>query len=129
MKKLVCALALSLWLWPACSTEQRAASQEENQRLAEARQEKQMYQDKVEAQLRELDREIDALRAKMGKSLNRKQLDQQMDELERKRAIAHQELDKLKNSSQEAWQDMKAGIDSAVQDLETAYQQAASHFK
>ena len=90
-----------------------------------------MYQDKAEAKLRDLDQQIDTLETKIGKEnkVERKQLDQQMAELERKRDIAHQKLERLETSSQEAWGDMKSGIDAAMDDLEAAYQQAASHFK
>jgi hypothetical protein len=52
-----------------------------------------------------------------------------MADLDKKREAAHLRLEKLKNSSQEAWVDMKLGIDSAMDDLENAYQRAASHFK
>ena len=130
MKRLICVMAMSLMLWPACSTEQNRAGQNVNNAAETARQEKQMYQDKIEAKLRDLDQQIDALKVKIGKQnrVDRKQLQQQMAELDRKRVAAHQELEKLKNSSEEAWQDMKAGIEAAIGDLETAYERAASHF-
>jgi restriction endonuclease S subunit len=90
-----------------------------------------MYQDNIEAKLRDLDQQIDALKVKIGKQkkVDRKQLEQEMAELDRKREAAHQDFEKLKNSSQEAWRDMKVGIEAAMEDLETAYEQAASHFK
>lgn len=131
MKRLLSIIAISLLLWPACSTEQKTASQNEKRETETARQEREEFQGKVEAQLRDLDREIDALRAKMGKpnKVRRKQVEKQMAELERKREAAQEEFEKLQNSSQEAWKDMKVGIDAAMEDLETAYKQAASHFK
>jgi hypothetical protein len=96
-----------------------------------AKEEEQVYQDRVEANLRDLDQQIDALKVKMKKEnkVEHKQLDQQMAELERKRDVAHQKLEKLGTSSQEAWGDMRSGIDAAMDDLEAAYEQAASHFK
>ncbi len=131
MKRLVCIMALSLLLWPGCSTQQDRASQSENNGTEAARQEKQVYQQQVEARLRELDEEIDALKIKMRaqKEVDRKQLEQPMAELDRKRAACHRDLEKLKNSSEDAWRDLKVGIDAAMDDLEAAYEQAASHFR
>ena len=130
MKKLVGALALLLLVLPACTTEQRAASQNENQNRESAQRDREIYQDKVNAQLRDLDQKIDALKVKLeNEKLNRKQINREMDELDRKRAAAQRQMDRLKSSSQDAWQDMKVGIQAAMRDLESAYDQAAAHFK
>lgn len=93
--------------------------------------ERQQYQEKIEAKLRELDREIAALKAetaKQGKDAG-KEVDQQIPELERKYEAARQKYEKLKTASQGAWQDMKVGIDAAVKDLQAAYNRAAEHYK
>ena len=131
MKRLVCIVSTALLLWPACSAEQKTASQKEHKEAEAARHERQMYQDRIEKELRDLDQEIDTLKTKIG-SQNRvdgKQLIQPMAELNRKREAAQKEFENLKNSSQEAWRDMKTGIDAAMADLETAYEQASSHFR
>ncbi len=131
MKWLGYSLFLAILSWPACSTGQKAQTPNQSQEAEAARRDRQQYQEKIEAKLRELDQEIDALKAKTAKQskVARKQLNQQMSELDQKREVAHQEFEKLRNSSQGAWQDMKAGIDAAMDDLETAYERAASHFK
>jgi len=131
MKRLVYVLAMFLWLWPACSGQQKSASLNENKEAEAARQEKQMYQDKIEAKLRDLDQRIAALKVKVEKEkkVDRKEIDQELEELDRKRAILRQELEKLKSSTELASQDMKAGIDAAMEDLEAAYERAAAHFK
>ena len=49
-----------------------------------------------------------------------------MAELDRKGEVAGQQFEKLKNSSQEAWRDMKPGIDAAMRDLEPAYKRTAA---
>ena len=130
MKRLVYIMATALLLWPACSAEQKTASQNENKEAEAARHERLLYQAKIEAKLRDLDREIGTLKTKIGNQnkVARKQLEQQMAELARKREAAQKEFERLKNSSQEAWRDMQAGIDAAMEDLETAYNRAASHF-
>ena len=131
MKRLVCILAMSLVLCPACNTEQNGAKADENTVEETARQEQLMYQNRVEANLRDLDRRIDALKEKIANKskAERRQLAPQMAELERKREVAHQKLDKLKSSSQEAWGDMKVGINAAMIDLESAYEKAAADLK
>lgn len=93
--------------------------------------ERQQYQDKVEAKLRELDGEIAALKAKSAKQRkdSGRDFDQEMARLQQKVKDARQKFAQLKNSSQGAWQDMKEGIDTAVKDLQTAYDRAALHFK
>jgi TolA-binding protein len=131
MKWLSYSLMLAMLCCPACSNVQNAQGPDESQKNEAAKQDRQQYQDQVEAKLRELDREIDELKAKAEKHGKeaQKQYDQQRPELERKRKAAQQEFEKLKNSSREAWQDMKAGIDAAMDNLESAYDKAASHFK
>jgi predicted RNase H-like nuclease (RuvC/YqgF family) len=129
MNRIACVLVMSLLLWPACNTQQNAAS-ETQQRLDVAKQ-KEMYQERVEENLRKLDREIDALKAKMRNEskVDGKALDREMAELEQKREAAHQKFERLKDSSQAAWQDMRAGIDAAMDDLSAAYEKASSHIK
>ena len=81
--------------------------------------------------MRDLDQEIDALKIKV-RVQNRAdgpQIDQQIDQLELKRTELRLRLMKLKESSGEAWKDMKGGIDRALNDLDVAYEQAASHFR
>jgi multidrug resistance efflux pump len=130
MKMLICVAAMSLLLWPACNADLNRASQNENSNAETARQQRLVYQTKIEAKLHYLDREIDELKTEMKQSkLDRNQYDQRMAELERKRELAHEKLEKLQRSSQEAWVDMRAGIDAAMDDLESAYQKAAHHFK
>ncbi len=130
MKKLIGVVAVALLMWPACSNNLNRASQNENNDAETARHQRLAYQAKIEAKLRDFDREVDQLKSKAEQNkADGKQLDQRMAELERKREIAHQKLEKLRTSSQEAWADMKAGIDAAMQDLESAYDKAAADFK
>jgi chromosome segregation ATPase len=95
------------------------------------RQEKQIYLNRVDSNLHDLDRQIDDLQVRITKTskVERKQLNQQMAELERKRAIAHEKLEKLKSSSEEAFGDMKVGFNAAMDNLQAAYEKAAADFK
>jgi hypothetical protein len=132
MTSLLCAVALTvLLLLPACSLEQNRANQNSTNAVESARQQKQIYEAKVDEALRDLDQEIEALKIKVRvqNRSDRPQIDQQIAELERKRAELRARLTRLKESSGEAWKDMKSGIDAAVSDLDVAYEQAVSHFK
>jgi TolA-binding protein len=133
MTSLLCAVALTLLLLlPACSLDQNRASQNPNSSAIEtARQDKRAYEQKIDSALRDLDQEIQGLKIKsrVQNRADRKQLDEQIAALERKRDEARIRLMKLKDSSDEAWRDMKAGIDKALNDLDVAYEQAASHFR
>lgn len=131
MMRLTCILAILLWVAPAGTTQLRAASQNENQKADSAEKQRQVFQAKAQVELRDLDRKIDDLKARLRteKDVDQKQINRQMNDLERKRMAAQRDLVKLENSSQAAWQDMKAGLESAMHDLESAYDQAASHFK
>lgn len=131
MNKVVCVLAMALLFWPACSAEQNRASQKDRGTAESTRQRRQVYQDELQAKLRDLDNEIDALKTRIetDNKINRKDADRQMAELERRRQIAHVRLEKLRTSGDEAWGDMKAGIDAAMDNLDAAYKQATARFK
>jgi predicted P-loop ATPase len=123
-------LATFASLLGAASSAQQATAPHEK-KVNAGTNDRQRYQAKIEAKLRELDREITALKAKAAKQGKEtgKEADQQLPELERKYEIARQKYEKFKESSQGAWQDMKAGIDAAIQDLQAAYDRAAERFK
>ncbi len=114
-------------MWTSCGSQDKASTPNENERVEAASQEKNQYLEEIEARLRELDQEINALKAKAAKQGKevRSQFDQQMAELYQKQEVARKEFEKLKNSSQGAWRDMKPGIDAAMRDLEAAYKRGA----
>jgi flagellar motility protein MotE (MotC chaperone) len=135
MKTLTCLFFAAVMISTACSTQQSAPSAgppaDQNGTAAAASGEKQQYEEKIEAQLKELDREIANLKERAVKQskATRKDLDQSLTELEVKREVLRVKLEKLRNESEAAWKDMKPGIEAAMDDLEAAYRRAASHFK
>ena len=84
MRNLAYLLAVAVLMWTACTTEQSAPSAHKNEAAASASREKLQYQEKAEAQLRELDREIADLKEKAATQGQeaRKELDQTLTELE-----------------------------------------------
>ena len=92
---------------------------------------KREYQEQVEAQLKAYDQKLDQLQAKAGllKEEARASLDEQLESLREKQRAAQEEWEKLAASSGKAWEDMKSGMDRAMDDLAAAYHDAASHFQ
>lgn len=128
MSKLVGVMAIAMLLLPACSLQQNRASTDETEK---ANRERLIYQEKAEAKLRELDRQIESFKEKLKseKSGEHGQPNPDLTDLEQKREIARRKLDQLRTSSREAWADLKVGIDGALDDLDTACKRAASHFQ
>jgi hypothetical protein len=88
------------------------------------------FQKKLEAKLDELDGKIIMLRAK-GRNLEgtaRASWDQKMAELDVKRDAARAKLNKVVDSSAEAWDDVKRGAESAWDDLDQAFRDATKVF-
>jgi len=115
----------------SCSSQPAAPAQRASGESDAAVQQKDQYQEKAEARIRELSRKIDELNAqasKEGKEV-RKRLEPQVAALDRQRAAAQQQLEKLKNTSQQAWRDMKPNLEAAMKNLQDAYERAARDFK
>jgi hypothetical protein len=89
------------------------------------------YQDKIEASLRQLDGKIGDLEvaAKKAKGEARVEKEQAIGEIQQKRAAAARKLEMLKSSSQDAWAEIKVGLDAAIAELEKAYERAKFHFE
>jgi TolA-binding protein len=88
-------------------------------------------QQKLAARLKDLDAEIAKLRDK-GRDLKdqaKADWDVKLADLEAKRAAASAKLAELGNSSAEAWKDIQQGTQSAWDELEKSFQEAAREFK
>ncbi|WP_028302504.1 hypothetical protein [Oceanospirillum beijerinckii] len=91
---------------------------------------KEDYQKKIEAQLHEWKTDIEQLKAKAdaaNSSVN-KELYEQVDELKAKRDKLSSEIDQLKQSSGDAWHDMKSGVELARESLSIAIKSASERF-
>ena len=95
-----------------------------------SQQAKEEFQKKLEARLKDLDAEIAELREK-GSDLSdeaKADWDRKMAALEAKREAAHAKLAEVGESSAEAWKDVQQGAQSAWDELEKAFQDAAREF-
>ena len=91
---------------------------------------KEEFQNKLEAQLDELDAKISKLREK-GRDLKddaKVQWDQKMSDLEKKREAARAKLTEVGQSSADAWEDVQKGAQSAWDELDKAFRDASQEF-
>ena len=92
---------------------------------------KEAYEQKLQAQLDEWSAEIDKLKAKADSAEADAQLEyyKKIEELRLMRETAVNKLTELKDAGGDAWEDLKAGIDSSWDSLGNALKSAASRFK
>ena len=92
---------------------------------------KEIYQKKLQAQLDEWSAEIDKLKAKADRAEADAQLEyyKEIEELRSMQKEARSKLLELKNASDDAWEDLKAGMDSSWNIVGNALKSAASRFK
>jgi TolA-binding protein len=86
---------------------------------------------RMQQRSRELDSEIDELQQKIerqGKKADQK-LKNQLAELEDKRDQLDVKMDQLRQSTGNAWQDMKAGIRRAADELDQGFRSAKENFE
>ena len=85
----------------------------------------------LHAKIDQWDAEIDKLSAKaaMVEAESKEEYYKQIADLKTKRSQIKEKLDKLQHSGEEAWQDLKAGLDLAFETMSEALKSATSRFK
>ncbi|MDI5983371.1 coiled coil domain-containing protein [Halomonas sp. M4R5S39] len=89
------------------------------------------YEQKLQAKLDEWQAEVDRLRAraKGAEADARIEYQEEIDRLEAQRNEARQKLAELQRASDDAWEDVKAGVERAWDSLNEAIKSARSRFK
>jgi uncharacterized coiled-coil DUF342 family protein len=92
---------------------------------------KEVYLQKLRTQLDEWDAEIKKLKASAQKAGAELHIDykEDIEEMRAKRDTALKKLEELTHSGDEAWEDLKEGIEHAWKDLGGAIKSAVSRFK
>jgi uncharacterized coiled-coil DUF342 family protein len=92
---------------------------------------KEAYQKKLQAKLDEWKAEIDKLKAKADGAEADVQLEyyKQIEELKAMQESVKTKITELKEASDDAWEELKVGIDSALKSLSNAIKSAISKFK
>jgi multidrug resistance efflux pump len=90
-----------------------------------------VYEEKIDAQIKEWNAQIDMLKAKADKAKAEAKIDfyKTIDALQHKQEEARAKLKELKAAGDEAWEDVKNGAEKAWAEIKTAYKDAASRFK
>ena len=90
----------------------------------------QEYQKQLKARLEQFDRKLDKLqaRAETIKAESKTKLNETVAALRQKQQTVREKLQALQSASGKAWEDAKAGMTAAMEDLEKAYEQAVSRF-
>lgn len=92
---------------------------------------KEAYQKKLQAELDEWKAEIEQLKAKADKAEAESQLEyyKKIEELRTMQDEARTKLTELEQAGDEAWGDLKAGLDNAWDSLRSAMRSAKERFK
>lgn len=92
---------------------------------------KEAYEQKLQAQLDEWRADIDKLKAKADSADADAQIEyyKEIEELQSMQETAANKLTELKHSGDDAWEDLKAGINSAWDALDNALKSATRRFK
>jgi len=85
-------------------------------------QQKEQYEQRLRQVMDDLDDRIDDLemRARAATADARKKLEPQLRELKQKRAVVSERLEKVKAAAPAAWNELKAGVQKAVEELQRA---------
>jgi predicted nucleic acid-binding Zn-ribbon protein len=86
---------------------------------------------KVSEHLRELSAKIDEMKvqASLGKAEARDEYERHIDALNKRKQDAERRLTEMRGAGEEAWKDLKTGIDAAMDDLKKAAQSAAAKLR
>jgi len=90
----------------------------------------QAFRQQTEAKLAEYEKDIDQLQAKAEKMGGdaRAKAEQQLTALRQKRDAVSEKMKELGSSGEGAWEQIKSGIEAALQDLANTYKKVAAEF-
>ena len=89
------------------------------------------YEEKLDAQLEEWNAQIALLKAKAAKARAEAKIDynKTIEALQRRQDEVRTKLHELKASGDEAWEDIKVGVEKAWAEVKAAFRDATSKFK
>lgn len=94
-------------------------------------QQKDEYERKLQGVLRQLDDQVQDLneRAAQASGTAKEQLSKSAADLNARAEVVRQRLQRVRSASADAWQDLRAGVHSAFEELRDAFERASTHFK
>lgn len=92
---------------------------------------KQAYKQKIDAQMNEWRAEIDKLRARFNKADadTKIETEREIGRLEAKFDAAKAKMSELSDAGDEAWESLRKGIDSSLDSMKGAFQEAKAKFQ
>ena len=92
---------------------------------------KEAYQQKLDAQLKIWNAEIDKWEAKAERTAAEAKIQyfESLEAVKGKRHVFGEKLHQAREASAEAWEGLKAGVEAAWEEFKTAYEKAAAKFK
>lgn len=92
---------------------------------------KEAYQEKMNANLHELQAKIDLLKAnaEQAEAAQKVKLYEKIESLRTKQQHLHEKLAELRSASEGAWEEVKAGVELSWQDLKDSFERAVDKFK
>jgi hypothetical protein len=144
-KGLLTIMLLALLAVPGCSEKEESEStaatvskQDVRKEVKEAydttkaytQEQMQAFEKQAETRLAEYEKDIDQLQAKAQKLEGdaKVKAEQQLTALRQKRDQVSEKIKELGSSSADAWQNIKSGIDAAMEELGNAFKKAADEF-
>ncbi len=93
-------------------------------------QQKPQYEAKLKGVLQQVDAQMDEWKAQAEKATGqaKKEAQAKLNQLKPLRDKVDAQLQKVKSATPQAWEDIKAGVGSAFEDLRKAFEKASSHF-
>lgn len=124
---------------PSATEEHAVTSKDVKKEVTEAAQttmdyaaaKREEYQKEIKAKLDKYQEEINKMAVQSREMTEdaKAALDQRLQVLLDKKEVAQKKLDELRGASGKAWEDLKNGMDAAMDDLKMAFEDASSHFK
>lgn len=130
MKRINLFIALMLLL-TAVPLSALAAEQTPGTKAPEPVQQKEQYEKSMEERLRIIGKELDELKTKAADMTEeaRKEVNQQIEEVEMKQKLASRKLEEIRKESQKEWKKVAGEMNAAMNELEAAYEKMKSHMK
>ena len=129
MKRLL-PLAAMLVLISACPAVSPTVANE-NATTPNRSQEKKQYEQRMEARLGKIGKQLDEVKTRTATMTEqtRKEMNQYLDDAEKKQKAASLKLEKIRKESTRKWKKFTSDMDAAMDDFEKAYERAKSRFK
>jgi DNA repair exonuclease SbcCD ATPase subunit len=117
--------------WETARTSLDEALEEVSNTWADAVGKRQVYQEKLETQLKEWSAKIEGLKARAEKATaeRRVELTKQIEKLRGLQESAQARLKKAREVGGEAWEELKTGLDKTVGEIKTTWEKVAAKFR